>query len=415
MFKNFNKLEKSWIYYDIGNSAFTMMVSTIIPIWFNTLAANAGMSNSEYLAYWSYATSIATILVAIVGPIFGSIADNKDFKKPMFMFVLFVGVIGCALLGAVPNWILYLITYVIAKVCYQTSLVFYDSMLTDVTTPERMDLVSSQGYAWGYIGSCIPFVIALGLYAAGNPDFLGIMNEKLSIFLAFIVIAVWWFCVTIPLLKNYTQKYYVETTSNKVKESISRLGKTLVTMYRDEKKVFFFLLAFFFYIDGVYTLIDEAVAIGTALGLNQMGLLVILLLTQVVAFAFATLFGKLSEKYSSVQLITVCILGYFAVAIYALFMKELWQFGIMAFVVGMFQGAIQALSRSYFAQIIPANASGEYFGIYDICGKGAAFMGTTLVGITVSITNSVNVAVATLTVLFILGLFFFRIATKEDK
>ena len=415
MFKNFNKLEKSWIYYDIGNSAFTMMVSTIIPIWFNTLAANAGMSNSEYLAYWSYATSIATILVAIIGPIFGSIADNKDFKKPMFMFVLFVGVIGCALLGAVPNWILYLITYVIAKVCYQTSLVFYDSMLTDVTTPERMDLVSSQGYAWGYIGSCIPFVIALGLYAAGNPDFLGIMNEKLSIFLAFIVIAVWWFCVTIPLLKNYTQKYYVETTSNKVKESISRLGKTLVTMYRDEKKVFFFLLAFFFYIDGVYTIIDEAVAIGTALGLNQMGLLVILLLTQVVAFAFATLFGKLSEKYSSVQLITICILGYFAVAIYALFMKELWQFGIMAFVVGMFQGAIQALSRSYFAQIIPANASGEYFGIYDICGKGAAFMGTTLVGITVSITNSVNVAVATLTVLFILGLFFFRIATKEDK
>ena len=415
MFKNFNKLEKSWIYYDIGNSAFTMMVSTIIPIWFNTLAANAGMSNSEYLAFWSYATSIATILVAIIGPVFGSIADNKDFKKPMFMFVLFVGVIGCALLGAVPNWILYLITYVIAKICYQTSLVFYDSMLTDVTTPERMDLVSSQGYAWGYIGSCIPFVIALGLYAAGNPDFLGIMNERLSIFLAFIVIAVWWFCVTIPLLKNYKQKYYVETTSNKVKESISRLGKTLVTMYRDEKKVFFFLLAFFFYIDGVYTIIDEAVAIGTALGLNQMGLLVILLLTQVVAFAFATLFGKLSEKYSSVQLITVCILGYFAVAIYALVMKELWQFGIMAFVVGMFQGAIQALSRSYFAQIIPANASGEYFGIYDICGKGAAFMGTTLVGITVSITNSVNVAVATLTVLFILGLFFFRIATKEDK
>lgn len=415
MFKNFNKLEKSWIYYDIGNSAFTMMVSTIIPIWFNTLAANAGMSNSEYLAFWSYATSIATILVAIIGPVFGSIADNKDFKKPMFMFVLFVGVIGCALLGAVPNWILYLITYVIAKICYQTSLVFYDSMLTDVTTPERMDLVSSQGYAWGYIGSCIPFVIALGLYAAGNPDFLGIMNERLSIFLAFIVIAVWWFCVTIPLLKNYKQKYYVEATSNKVKESISRLGKTLVTMYRDEKKVFFFLLAFFFYIDGVYTIIDEAVAIGTALGLNQMGLLVILLLTQVVAFAFATLFGKLSEKYSSVQLITVCILGYFAVAIYALFMKELWQFGIMAFVVGMFQGAIQALSRSYFAQIIPANASGEYFGIYDICGKGAAFMGTTLVGITVSITNSVNVAVATLTVLFILGLFFFRIATKENK
>lgn len=415
MFKNFNKLEKSWIYYDIGNSAFTMMVSTIIPIWFNTLASNAGMSNSEYLAFWSYATSIATILVAIIGPVFGAIADNKDFKKPMFSFVLIVGVVGCALLGIVPNWTLYLITYVIAKVCYQASLVFYDSMLTDVTAPERMDLVSSQGYAWGYLGSCIPFLAALGFYAAGNPDFLGIMNEKLSIFLAFLVVAVWWFCVTVPLLRNYKQKYYVETSSNKVKESFSRLGKTIVNMYKNEKNVFFFLIAFFFYIDGVYTIIDEAVAIGTALGLNQMGLLVILLLTQVVAFVFATLFGKLSEKYSSIQLIKVCILGYFAVAIYALFMKELWQFGIMAFVVGMFQGAIQALSRSYYAQIIPADSSGEYFGIYDICGKGAAFMGTTIVGIAVSITNSVNVAVATLTILFILGLFFFRIATKGNK
>ena len=414
MFKNFNKLEKSWIYYDIGNSAFTMMISTIIPIWFNTLASNAGMSNAEYLAFWSYATSIATVLVAIIGPIFGALADNKGFKKPMFTFVLAIGVIGCAFLGIVPNWTLYLITYVIAKVCYQASLVFYDSMLTDITTPERMDIVSSQGYAWGYLGSCIPFLAALGFYAAGNPDFLGIMNEKLSIFLAFIVVAVWWFCVTIPLLKNYKQKYYVETSSNKVKESFSRIGNTLVTMYKKEKKVFFFLLAFFFYIDGVYTIIDEAVAIGTALGLNQMGLLVILLLTQVVAFAFATLFGKLSEKYSSVQLIRVCILGYFAVAIYALFMKELWQFGIMAFVVGMFQGAIQALSRSYYAQIIPAEASGEYFGIYDICGKGAAFMGTTIVGIAVSLTNSVNIVVATLTILFIFGLIFFTIAPKDE-
>lgn len=415
MFKNFNKLEKSWIYYDIGNSAFTMMVSTLIPIWFNSLATSAGMDSSDYLAFWSYATSIATICVAFIGPVCGSIADNKGFKKPMFMTALIIGVIGCALLGIVPNWMMYLVTYVIAKVAYQASLVLYDAMLTDVAVPERMDLVSSQGYAWGYLGSCIPFLAALGFYAAGNPDFLGIMNEKLSIFLAFLVVAIWWFCVTIPLLKNYQQKYYVESTKGKIKESFSRLWETVKSMYSKERKVFYFLIAFFFYIDGVYTIIDEAVAIGTALGLNQMGLLVILLLTQVVAFAFATLFGKLSEKYSSKQLITVCIIGYFAVAIYALFMKELWQFGIMAFVVGMFQGAIQALSRSYYAQIIPAEASGEYFGIYDICGKGAAFMGTTLVGIAVSVTNSVNIAVATLTVLFVIGLYFFRKATKDEQ
>lgn len=412
MFKGFDKLEKSWICYDVGNSAFTLLVSTIIPIWFNALATSAGLSDSQYLAYWSYATSIATVLVAVIGPVFGSIADNKNFKKPLFTIALLIGVIGCLVMGVVPDWTLYLVTFVVAKVAYQASLVFYDSMLVDVTTPERMDIVSSQGYALGYLGSCIPFVAAMVLFVLGNPSFLGIIPEKLSISAAFIIIAVWWFAVTIPLLKNYKQKYYVENTSGMISSSFSRLAGTLRNMYRNEKKVFYFLIAFFFYIDGVYTIIDEAVAIGTALGLNQVGLLVVLLLTQVVAFAFATLFGKLSKKYSSTSLIMVCIFGYFTVAIYALFMSTLWQFAIMAFIVGMFQGAIQALSRSYYAQIIPANASGEYFGIYDICGKGAAFMGTTLVGVAVSLTNSINIAVGTLSVLFICGIFFFRKALK---
>ena len=405
MFKQFNKLEKSWIYYDIGNSAFTMMVSTIIPIWFNSLADSAGLTNAQYLAHWSYATSVATVLVAIAGPIFGSISDNKGFKKPMFQGFLLVGVIGCALLGIVPNWTLYLVTYVVAKVCYQTTLVLYDSMLTDITEPDRMDLVSAQGYAWGYIGSCIPFLAALVLYYLGTLD---VIPLKLAIIADFIIVAVWWYGVSVPLIRGYEQKNYVETNAHAIKESFSRLGNTLSHLFRENKKVFWFLLAFFFYIDGVYTIIDEAVAIGTSLGLDQMGLLVVLLLTQVVAFAFATLFGKLSEKYSSLSLISVCIGGYFCVAIYALFMHSLWQFGIMAFIVGMFQGAIQALSRSYYAQIIPADVSGEYFGLYDICGKGAAFMGTTLVGITVSITQSVNMAVGTLGILFVIGFIFLR-------
>ena len=308
--------------------------------------------------------------------------------------------------------LLYLITYIVTKVCYQISLVLYDSMLTDVTTEERMDLVSSQGYAWGYLGSCIPFLAALVLYYLGT---IGKVPIKLAITVDFIIVAVWWFGVTVPLLKNYHQIHFVETDANAIKDSFRRIGNTLVHMFKEEKNVFWFLLAFFFYIDGVYTIIDEAVAIGTSLGLDQMGLLVVLLLTQVVAFTFATIFGKLSEKYSSLTLISVCICGYFAVAIYALFMKTLWQFGIMAFIVGMFQGAIQALSRSYYAQIIPKEASGEYFGLYDIGGKGAAFMGTTLVGIAVSITNSVTIAVGTLGILFVMGFLFLRKSSSLTK
>ena len=285
-------------------------------------------------------------------------------------------------------------------------------MIGDVTTPERMDVISSGGYAFGYIGSCIPFIIALAFYALG---LFGYMNMKLSIALAFIVAGLWWLLVTLPLLRRYEQKNYVGQSGKAFGESMKRIGNTVAHMYRDHKNVLFFLIAFFFYIDGVYTIIDEAVAIGSALNLGDMGLLVVLLLTQVVAFAFATLFGKLSEKYDSIKLISVFILGDFAVAIFALFMHSLWQFGIMAFMVGMFQGAIQALSRSYFASIIPQDSSGEYFGIYDICGKGASFVGTMLIGITVSLTGSVNIAVSTLAVLFVLGFIFLQLSVKTSK
>ena len=415
----YTSLEKSWVIYDIGNSAFTLLVTTLIPIWFNTLCENAGMSSIDYLANWSFATSIATILMIFAGPVFGAMADHRGYKKMLFTAALVIGTVSCAFMGIVGIlplpaaiiWIVYLIVYVISKVAYQTSLVLYDSMLVDVTEPDRMDLVSSNGYAWGYIGSCIPFLAALILYLLATKN---IIPMSAATFVGFGLNAVWWYVVTIPLLKLYRQKYYVETKGSYIRESFARLGRTLKTLAKEERKILLFLLAFFLYIDGVSTIIDEAVAIGTALGLDQTGLLVVLLLTQVVAFAFAVLFGKLSRKYSTVMLISIAIGGYFCVAIYALFMKTLWQFGIMAFVVGMFQGAIQALSRSYYAKIIPPDTSGEYFGIYDICGKGAAFVGTMLIGVTTKLTGSVNIGVGTLAFLFMGGLILLRFADRAE-
>lgn len=416
----YTSLEKSWVVYDIGNSAFTLLVTTLIPIWFNTLCERAGMSNVDYLAHWSFATSLATILMIFSGPVMGAMADHKGYKKKLFTSVLVLGTVSCAFMGIVGIlplsvsivWVLYLIIYVIAKVAYQTSLVLYDSMLVDVTTPKRMDLVSSNGYAWGYIGSCIPFLAALILYLLATKE---ILPMHIAILLGFCINALWWYVVTIPLLKLYRQKYYVDTKGSYIKESFLRIGRTLKELATKERRILLFLLAFFLYIDGVYTIIDEAVAIGTALGLNQVGLLIVLLLTQVVAFFFAVLFGKLSQKYSTVTLISIAIVGYLAVAIYALFMKTLWQFGIMAFVVGMFQGAIQALSRSYYARIIPPDSSGEYFGIYDICGKGAAFVGTMLIGVTTKLTGSVNIGVAALAFLFLGGLIMLRVADRAKR
>ena len=242
-----------------------------------------------------------------------------------------------------------------------------------------------------------------------------ILPMSICITIDFIIVSVWWALVTVPLLREYKQLNYVETTKGKIKESFVRLGSTLKHLYKEDKKVFYFLIGFFFYIDGVYTIIDEALVIGRSFGFGDIILLVVLLLTQVVAFAFATLFGKLSQKYESIKLIYICIGGYLFVALFALTMKAVWQFGVMAFVVGMFQGAIQALSRSYFAQIIPADNSGEYFGLYDICGKGAAFMGTLMVGVTVHATSSVNIAVGTLAILFICGFFFLRKSASITK
>lgn len=403
-------LERAWIAYDIGNSAFTLLVSTLIPIWFHALAANAGMDEASYLAWWSYATGAATIATATLGPLLGTLCDTKGLRKPIFVAVLAVGVAGCAVMGVVPNWIAYLVTYLVAKVCYQISLVVYDSMLPDVTTPERMDDVSSQGYAWGYLGSCVPFVAALALYLLGSTAH--VIPEAGAVAGAFLIVAVWWLGVTLPLLRRYRQAHYVEGTHGMVRASLCRLGATLAGMARRERKVLFFLIAFFLYIDGVYTIIDEAVAIGTTLGLDTTGLLVILLATQVVAFAFAALFGRLAARVRTETLLMVCIGGYLCVALYALVMHTLWQFGIMAFVVGVFQGAIQALSRSYYARIIPPERSGEYFGLYDICGKGAAFLGTMIIGVTVQATGSVNVAVATLGVLFAGGAVMLRLATR---
>lgn len=404
-------LEKKWVLYDVGNSAFTMMVSTIFPIYFNFLAGNAGISDVDYLAYWGYATSICTLLVAILGPTLGAVADTKNFKKTIFCIAMGVGVFGCILLGFLSSWIWFLGVFVLAKTGYSASLVFYDAMLTDVTEPDRMDTVSSHGYAWGYIGSCIPFVACLGIVLGGGS--LG-MDMQTSMILAFIITALWWLFSSVPLLRSYQQKYFSEAGEHVVRNSFKRLGRTFAELVR-QKHIFVFLLAFFFYIDGVYTVIDMATAYGQALGLDSTGLLLALLVTQIVAFPSVLIFSRIIKNVSPEKIITVCIAAYFCIAVYAYWLDSQLDFWILAVLVGMFQGTIQALSRSYFAKIIPAEKSGEYFGIYDICGKGASVLGTALVSFLSQVTGSINIGVSALSVMFLIGLVLFQFSAKLNR
>lgn len=404
-------LERAWILYDVGNSAFVLMIATLVPIFFNALAEADGVSKVDYLAYWGYASSVVTVITAILGPILGTLADTKGFKKPIFMLCLFVGVVGCCAMGFAGTWLAFLIIFIIAKVGYSGSLVFYDSMLGDVTTPERMDIVSSRGYAWGYIGSCAPFVVCLALVLGA--DVVG-LSQMTALSISLVITAVWWFAVTLPLLKKYQQKNYVEVEKHAIRQSFARIGNTLRNLPRD-KQVFWFLLAFFCYIDGVYTIIDMATAYGTALGLDTTGLLLALLVTQIVAFPSALIFGRLSVKYPSSKLIPVCIAAYTGIAIFAFFLQQQWQFWVLAVVVGMFQGGVQALSRSHFAKIIPAEKSGEYFGLFDICGKGASFLGTMLVSVGSQLTGNVNVGVGSIAVLFVIGFVLFGISCRAEQ
>ncbi|HIY62799.1 MAG TPA: MFS transporter [Candidatus Mediterraneibacter stercoripullorum] len=404
-------LEKKWVLYDVGNSAFTLMVSTIFPIYFNYLAGNAGISDVDYLAYWGYATSICTLIVAILGPTLGAVADTKNFKKIIFTVSMGIGVVGCVVLGFLSSWLWFLVVFVLAKTGYSASLVFYDSMLTDVTEPDRMDTVSSHGYAWGYIGSCIPFIISLVIVLGGGN--FG-MEMQVTMILAFLITALWWLCTSLPLIRSYRQKHFADAGAHVVKTSFIRLGHTLKELAR-EKHIFIFLLAFFFYIDGVYTVIDMATAYGQALGLDSTGLLLALLVTQVVAFPSVLIFSRILKKTNPEKIITVCILGYFCIAVYAYWLDTQFDFWLLAILVGMFQGTIQALSRSYFAKIIPAEKSGEYFGIYDICGKGASVIGTALVSVLSQLTGEINIAVSALSVMFLIGLVLFRYAAKLNQ
>lgn len=414
-FRGLTEEEFSWVLYDVGNSAYTMLACSLIPIWFHAMADKVYGEN-EAAGIFALATSIVTIVTALIGPICGVLSDKKDRRKIFFQTAVLIGVIGAILTGLVPYPVLFLVVYGCTRVAYQASNTFYDSMLNDVTTEDRADQVSSYGYAWGYIGSCIPFIVALLAYVL-SPDMLGVLSAFTSKLIGCAVTAAWWLIVTLPLFKLYKQKNYVENGANSVGKVFRELWTTIRTIVREDKKVMFFLLAFFLYIDGVGTIIDNCINLAEPLGINTVGSVIFLLATQVVAWGGSLVFAKLAKKHDTIKLLLACIVGYFVVCVYALFfLNNLWSFGIMAFGVGCFQGSIQSLSRSYFAKIIPPEHSGEYFGIYDIFSKGASFLGSFVIYLVINVFKQpLTYAIGSLAIFFGLGYLFLVIAGKQKS
>lgn len=404
-------VELAWVLYDVGNSAFTMLACSLIPIWFKELAAGH-LSPDDATGAWALGVSLVTVIVALMGPVCGALSDRREMKLIFFRTSVLIGAACCVTNGFASSWLLFLVVFIVAKIAYSCSLTFYDSMLGDVTEEARMDEVSSYGYAWGYIGSCIPFAVALVFYVLG-PDMLGVISGFISKLVGFAVTAAWWLAVTVPLLRRYKQRNCTERQPHAVRSAFKKLGGTIKRIATEDKKVLWFLLAFFLYIDGVGTIIDNCINIGTDLGLDTVGQVVVLLATQVVAWIFSLVFARLSRKYSTVRLLGVCIIGYFLVCLYAFTLKSMLQFGIMAFGVGMFQGSIQSLSRSYFTKIIPPENSGEYFGIYDIFSKGASFLGSGVIAAVKFAGGTINIAVGLMAFFFAAGWLLLKVADRQ--
>ncbi|WDV45695.1 MFS transporter [Clostridiaceae bacterium M8S5] len=403
MFK-LNKLEKSWAFYDWANSAYTMTVtSTIMPLYFKSLFTKSGGNGALSTAYWGYANSIATLIIALLAPILGTIADYKGFKKKFFTVFVSLGLITTVALSFVDEqyWSILLACYILTAIGFSGANIFYDAFLVDVTTKDRMDKVSTYGFALGYIGSTIPFILCMAIVILAGKNIIPI-TVTLACKVSFVLTALWWAVFTLPMYKRVKQIHGIKREKHVVKNSFARIYKTFKDI-KKHKKLFMFLLAYFFYIDGVSTIIKMATSYGADLGVSSTNLLVILLVTQFVAFPCAIIYGKLADKFSTLTMIYTGIIIYIIICVYAYFLDSVLDFWILAMLVGSSQGGIQALSRSYFAKLVPKNNANEFFGFYNVFGKFAAIMGPSLLGVITHITGKTNYGVCSIILLFIIG------------
>lgn len=395
--------EKKWIMYDVGNSAFVLLSTAVIPIYANSLLKAAGQDN--IVSTWGYAQTIASLVIALLMPILGSIADVQGMKIKFFLGFFLTGVVMCLGMALPLSWLAFLIVYVLATIGLNGSLTFYDSMLIDTTSNERMDKVSSHGYAWGYVGSTLPFIVCIAVIFAG-PALLN-LDTITCTHISFVITAAWWVAFALPLIRSYRQMHY-RTTADHTAEAVRGTFRELASTFRKiaaNTPLLLFMIAFFFYIDAVNTVISMSTSYGTQLGIDSTQLVIALLVTQFVAFPCAILYGRLSSRFGAKTMIVIAVVAYLGIVLFAaFFLKAALEFWILAILVGMFQGGIQALSRSYYGKIIPKDHANEYYGFYDIFGKTASVLGTFLVATTTSLTGNASLGVLSIAVLLVAAL-----------
>lgn len=408
------KAINAWVMYDWANSAFaTTIMAAVLPVYYASVAGS-NLPGNMATVYWAYTTSISLLIAAIISPVLGAVADFLGTKKRLLGIFALLGIAGTALLYFVKtgDWLMASIFFIVGDIGFAGSMVFYDALLPHVANPDEIDQVSSKGYAIGYLGGGILLAINLAMIMLAPKELTGLMSR-----LSFLTVALWWFVFSIPVLKIVKEPprrvMKNELGNNAIQVSFKRVFQTFseIKNYRD---LFIFLVAFWFYNDGIGTIIKMATIYGAEIGLGQTTLIGTLLMVQFVGIPFAFLFGWLAKKIGTKKSIYLSLLVYTCIAIGGYFMTQEWHFWMLGLAVATVQGGSQALSRSLFGRMVPRSKSAEFYGFFSVSEKFAGIAGPFVFGIVGQLVGHSRLSIVSLVIFFIIGaILLTRVNEKE--
>jgi len=400
--KIFTKTVKSWIAYDAGNSAFaTTVVAAFFPIFYLQYWASS-MTELEASVYYSWALVISNVSILLSGPVIGAITDlNQSTKKSLTVLTLisvfFVGLLYFLQAG---SWMLALTFFVIANYCFCVAQIPYDKILTKISTPNNFSIISNQGYAWGYFGGGLLFIV--NAFMSINPSAFGLASQAEAIRVSFLMVSVWWLIFLMPLLLNFKETKEVNKSKNSIIQSIKNIVSTFKSVYK-YKNAFIFLIAFFLFIDGAHTVIYMASTFALNLGLETNAIIQALILVQIVAFPATLIWGYVAGRFGDKLVLYITIISYVFIIIYSTTLSSALEFYLLAAWVGCVQGGIQGSSRGLFGKLLPKDKAGEFYGLYNVMGRAGAILGPAMVGGLLTIYGNVRIALLPIAILFILG------------
>ena len=404
----------AWALYDWANSVFaTTVIAGFFPVFFKQYWS-AGTDAVTSTAQLGFANSIGSVFILIAAPILGAVADGGASRKKYLGAFTALGIAASAGLWFIGqgDWTTAAITYVLASIGFSGALIFYDALIVAVSPTTRYHEVSAFGYSLGYIGGGLLFAVNVAMTL--SPGSFGLAGPAEAVRLSFVMVAVWWLVFSIPLFRHVPEPPRTGAAASAAAAGLRSLARTL-REYRAHRMAGLFLLAYFFYIDGVHTIIRMAVDYGLSLGFPSDSLIVALLITQFVGFPAALVFGLVAGRVGPKPALYFGVVVYVAVTVWAYFMTTVTEFYILAVVVGLVQGGVQAISRSMYARFVPAAQSGEFFGFFNMIGRFAAILGPSLVAVTGLLTGSSRLGILSVVALLVIGMVLLSFVREQEQ